>query len=91
MFSDAHRTQQIQSNYNMSNQQLSTTDQQLDLGIITSKDLKGKNKPSKAAKESPEYSGSLPAISSTCISNMQYNSGPHSEDETQDKIEMTQI
>ena len=30
----------MQSNYNMSNQQLPTTDQQQDLGIIITKDLK---------------------------------------------------
>ena len=30
----------MQSNYNMSNQQLPTTDQQRDLGIIITKDLK---------------------------------------------------
>ena len=30
----------MQSNYNMSNQQLPTTDQQWDLGIIITKDLK---------------------------------------------------
>ena len=39
MFCDARRTQQLASNYNMSNQQLPTTDQQ-DLGIIITKDLK---------------------------------------------------
>ena len=32
----------IQSNYNMSNQQLLTTDQQRDMGIIITEDLKGK-------------------------------------------------
>ena len=37
----------MQSNYNMSNQQLPTTDQQRDLRIIITKDSSGKNKPRK--------------------------------------------
>ena len=44
MFCGAHRTQQLHnnSNYNISNQELSTTDQQQDLGIIITKPLKWK-------------------------------------------------
>ena len=44
----------MQSNYNMSNQQLPTTDQQWDLGIIITKDLKWQ-KQRKAAKRQTEY------------------------------------
>ena len=40
MFFDAQPHNNIQSNYNMSNQQLPTTDQQLDLGITITEDLK---------------------------------------------------
>ena len=39
----------MQSNYNMSNQQLPTTDQQRDLGIIT-KDLKWQKQTEKSCK-----------------------------------------
>ena len=53
----------IQSNYNVSNQQLPITEQQQDLRIITTKNLK--NKQRKAAKLPTEYWGSLPAISGT--------------------------
>ena len=59
----------MQSNYNMSNQQLPTTDQQQDLGIIITKDLKWKNKQRKATKRPTEYCHSLPAISGTKIKN----------------------
>ena len=40
----------IQSNYNMSNQQLPTTDQQRDLGIIITKDLKWQKQTEKSCK-----------------------------------------
>ena len=59
----------MQSNYNISNQQLPTTDQQWDLGIIITKDLSGKNKQRKAAKQPTEYWDSLPEISTTKIKN----------------------
>ena len=82
----------MKRNYNMSNQQLSRTDQQRDLGIIITKDLKLQKQTEKAAKQPTEYLGLLPAISGTktnnwsshytnpysaLISNMQFNSGPH--------------
>ena len=59
----------MQSNYNMSNQQLPATDQQRDLGIISPKTSSGKNKQRKAAKRPTEYWGSLPAISVTKTKN----------------------
>ena len=40
----------IQGNYNMSNQQLPTTDQQLDQGIIITKDLKWQKQTEKSCK-----------------------------------------
>ena len=40
----------MQSNYNMSNQQLSTTDQQRDLGITITKDLKWQKQAEKSCK-----------------------------------------
>ena len=40
----------MQSNYNMSNQQLLTTDQQLDLGIIITEDLKWQTPTEKSCK-----------------------------------------
>ena len=40
----------MQSNYNMSNQQLSTTDQQRDLGIVITKDLKWQKQTEKSCK-----------------------------------------
>ena len=49
----------MQGNYNMSNQQLPTTDQQWDLGIIA-KDLKWQKQSEKSCKT--EYFGSLPEI-----------------------------
>ena len=55
----------MKSNYNMSNQQLPTTDQQRDLGIIITKDLKWQKQTEKAAKQPAEYWGLLPAISGT--------------------------
>ena len=55
----------MQSNYNISNQQLPTTDQQQDLGIIVTKE----NKQRKAAKRPTEYWDSLPAISGTKTKN----------------------
>ena len=50
MFCDAHRHNNMQSNYNMSNQQLPTTDQQQDLGIIITKDLKWQKQTEKICK-----------------------------------------
>ena len=54
----------MQSNYNMFNQQLQTTDQQQDPGIINNnfKTLRSINKQRKAAKWQTEYWGSLPTI-----------------------------
>ena len=46
MFCDAHRHKSMHSNYNMSNQ----TDQQLDLGIIITKDLKWQKQTEKSCK-----------------------------------------
>ena len=81
----------MQINYNMSNQQLTTTDQQRDLGIIR-KDLKWQKQTEKAAKRPTENWGLLNEISGTKIdnwsshyinhysahiSNKQCNSGPH--------------
>ena len=40
----------IKSNYNMSNQQLPTTDQQQDLGIVITKDLKWQKQTKKSCK-----------------------------------------
>ena len=40
----------MQSNYNMSNQQLPTTDQQRDLGIFITKDLKWQKQTEKSCK-----------------------------------------
>ena len=40
----------MKSNYNMSNQQLTTTDQQRDLGIIITKDLKWQKQTEKICK-----------------------------------------
>ena len=49
----------------MSNKQLPPTDQQRDLGIIITKDLKWQKQTEKAVKRPTEYWGSLPAISGT--------------------------
>ena len=45
-----HIRHSMQSNYSMSNQQLPTTDQQRDLGIIFSKDLKWQKQTEKSCK-----------------------------------------
>ena len=45
-----HIGHNMQSNYNMSNQQLPTTDQQPDLGIIITKDLKWQKQTEKTRK-----------------------------------------
>ena len=50
----------MQNNYNMSNQQLPTTDQQRELGIIITKDLKRQKQTAKAAERPTEYWCSLP-------------------------------
>ena len=64
------RHNNMQGNYNMSNQQFPTTDQQWDLGIIITKDLKWqKQTRKKAAKRPTDYWGSLPAISGTKTKN----------------------
>ena len=59
----------MQSNYKMSNQQFPTANQQRDLGIIITKDLKWQKQTEKAAKRPAEYWDSLPAISGTKIKN----------------------
>ena len=59
----------MQGNYDMSKQQLPATDQQRDLGIIITKDLKWQSKQRKAAKWPTEYWGSLPLISGTKTKN----------------------
>ena len=57
-FSVMHiRQNNMQSNYNMSDQQLPTTDQLQDLGIIITKDIKWQK------QTETEYWGSLPEIS----------------------------
>ena len=53
----------MQSNCNMSNQQLLTTDQQQNQESSSPKTSSGKNKQRKAVKLPTEYWGSLPAIS----------------------------
>ena len=55
----------MQGNYNMSNQQLPTTDQQRDLGIIITKDPKWQKQTEKSFMQNGKQStgGSLPAIS----------------------------
>ena len=45
-----HIRHNMQSNYNMSNHQLPTTDQQRDLGIIITKDLKWQKQTEKSYK-----------------------------------------
>ena len=47
----------MQSNYNMSNQQLLTTDQQRDLGIIITKDLKWQKQTEKSCKTADRIMG----------------------------------
>ena len=51
------RHNNMQSNYNMSNQQLSRTDQQLDLGIIITKDLKWQKQTEKSCKTTSRVLG----------------------------------
>ena len=82
----------MQSNYTMSNQQLPTTDQQWDLGIIITKDLKGQQQTEKSCKTANRVLVFIPCnfryknkeqILPLCkthfahISNMQRNSSPH--------------
>ena len=57
MSCDAHRHNNMQSNYNMSNQQLPTTDQQRALGIIITKDLKWQNQTEKSCKSANRVLG----------------------------------
>ena len=52
-----HIGRNMQRNDNMNNQQLPTTDQQRDLGIIITKDLKCKNKQIKAVKTANRAQG----------------------------------
>ena len=59
----------MQCNYHMPNQQLPTTDQQRDLGIIIKKDLKSQKQTEKSRKTANKYWGSLPAISGTKTKN----------------------
>ena len=59
----------MQSNYNMSNQQLPTTDQQRDLGIIITKYLKWQKQTEKSCKTANRVLGFIPAISGTKIKN----------------------
>ena len=47
----------MQGNYNMSNQQLLTTDQQQDLGIIITKDLKWQKQTEKTCKTANRVPG----------------------------------
>ena len=49
----------MQSNYNMSNQKLPTTDQQRDLGIIITKDLKWQKQREKSCKMANRVFGSI--------------------------------
>ena len=53
----------------MSNQQIPTTDQQRDLGIKVTKDLKWQKQTGQAAKLPTEYWGSLAAITGTKTKN----------------------
>ena len=59
----------MQSNCNVSNHQLPTTDQQRDLGIIITKDLKWQKQTEKSCKTANRVLGSLPAISGTKTKN----------------------
>ena len=87
----------MQCNYHMSNQQLPTTDQQRDLGIIIKKDLKSQKQTENSRKTANRVLGFiagnfryknkeliLPLYKSLVahISNMQCNSGPLIEDKT---------
>ena len=82
----------MQSNYNMPNQQLPTTDQQRDLGIIITTDLKKQKQIEKSCKMANRVLGfithnfsyknkepTLPLYKSLVshVSNMTCNSGPH--------------
>ena len=59
----------MKSNYNMSNQQLPTTDQQRDLGIIITIDLKWQKQTEKSCKTANRALGFIAAISGTKTKN----------------------
>ena len=59
----------MQRNYDMFNQQLPTTDQQRDQGIIITKDLKLQKQKEKSCKTAADYWGSFSAIYGTIIKN----------------------
>ena len=59
----------MKNSHNISNQQLPTTDQQWDQGIIITKDFKCQKQTEKAALQPTEYWGLLPAISGTKTKN----------------------
>ena len=59
----------MQGNYNMSNQQLPTTDQQKDLGIIITKDLKYQKQTEKSCKTANRVLGFIARISGTKTKN----------------------
>ena len=61
------RHNKMQSNYNMFNQQLPTTDQQQDLGIIITKDLKWQKQTEKSCQTANRELGFMPTISGTKI------------------------
>ena len=59
----------MQSNYNMSIQQLPTTDQQPDVGIIITKDLESQKQTQKSCKLANRVPCALPTISGTKTKN----------------------
>ena len=59
----------MQGKYNMSNQQLPITDQQRDLGIIITKDLKWQKQTEKSCKTANRVMGFIAAISGTKTKN----------------------
>ena len=92
MFCDALVHNNMQSNYNMSNQQLPTTDQLREPGIIITEDLKWQKQTEKRCKtanrvlgfitrnlryKTENWSSHYTNPKSARISHMQCNSGPH--------------
>ena len=63
------RHNNMQSNYDMSNQQLLTTDQHRDLGIIITKDLMWRKQTEKSCKTTNRVLGFIAAISGTNTKN----------------------
>ena len=59
----------MKSNYNMSSQQLPTTDQQQDLGIMITNDLKWQKQTEKSCKTAYRVQGFIAAISGTKTKN----------------------